>query len=128
MAKRKKNRSQTAIASQSFDILEEVLSCNDGAALASKHLALGVEALHAVATLLFAALFVESIEEPGTYLPPSKEVLDYLERAARLLGLQEVADHIQTDIKTAMLAFSNAPVDLDRSVKNNAKAMDLLLS
>ncbi len=88
------------------DPAEEVLTCHDGASMLEKHLSLGTDSVHAIVTLLFASYFVALLdEEDETFETPPPPVLDYLERACRVIGLTEVAHLVKPNFRAAMEAF-----------------------
>jgi len=109
------------------DAIKEIEQCQDGPVLVMKHLKQGVDVLHACVTIYFAAQYVEFLEGEEDIEAPPKPVLDYLERACRILNMNEVADALQQDFMMALAAFRNSSPELDPTVKKNAHAFDLLM-
>jgi hypothetical protein len=109
------------------DPAEEVLTCQDGAAVLEKHLALGTDSVHAIVTLLFASFWVALMEEEEPFETPGQPVLDYLERACRIIGMNQVADLLKINFKAALQAFRESPIYVDENTEKNAKAINLLL-
>jgi hypothetical protein len=134
MSNRKKKQKELLqrvqkVIEEPFDvagIAAEIFDCEDADALLEKHLADGIEAVHANVTIMFAAILMERYtDEEPTEVPP--HILQYLEKACRLLGLHNVANAFAQGIDAALTEFQNAPPDLDDKAIKNAKALNLLV-
>jgi hypothetical protein len=111
-------------------LLDEVLTCENGSALAKEHLARRAEILFFAASATFAAY---STPEPTEgFEVPHQAVLDYLEFATRALGMSEAAKLVKLNFPAALLMFEETVETLDSEALtkaiSNAKGMGLLLA
>jgi hypothetical protein len=112
-------------------LLDEVLSCENGSMLAKEHLARRPEILFFAASAAFQAFSTEDLMGDGFEIP-NDAVLDYLEFAARALGMSEVAKLVKQNFPASLLMFEETVQSLDgealsRSI-SNAKGMGFLLA